>query len=158
MSERDYTTSFTVDQTPDEAFAAINDVRGWWTGDIEGDTGTLGDEFTYRYEDLHRSTQKITESIPGKRVVWHVLDANLTFVQDTTEWIGTDITFDISRKGDQTEVRFTHVGLVPDVECFDDCSNAWSLYIDGSLRNLITTGRPVERRHDLALTMADRDA
>jgi hypothetical protein len=141
MNGQDYTVAITVDQTPEEAFAAINNVRGWWSGDIEGITDQLGEEFTYRYEDVHRSRQKITELDPGKRVVWHVLDAYLSFTQDKTEWNGTDITFDISKDGDQTEVRFTHVGLVPQFECFHDCSDAWGSYIKGSLRNLITTGK-----------------
>ena len=140
MNTDNYTATFSVDQTPDEVFAAINNVRGWWSGDIDGRTDELGEVFTYRYEDLHRSTQTITELVPGKRVVWRVSDSYLGFVKDKTEWDGTDITFDISRTGDETEVRFTHVGLVPDYECFDDCSNAWGFYITGSLRNLITAG------------------
>ncbi|MDX6255453.1 MAG: hypothetical protein QOJ11_1787 [Frankiales bacterium] len=140
MNDASFTTTFTVDQTPEEVFDAINNVRGWWTGDIEGNTEGLDDEFTYRYEDLHRSTQKITESIPGKKVVWHVVDAQLKFTQDKTEWKGTDITFEISQKGDKAEVRFTHLGLVPGYECFNDCSSAWGSYINGSLRRLITTG------------------
>jgi hypothetical protein len=141
MNNQDFTTIFTVDQTPKEAFAAINNVRGWWSGEIEGSTNKLGDEFTYRYEDVHRSKQKITELIPGKKVVWHVLDSYLSFAKDKTEWNGTDITFDISKKGDKTQVRFTHVGLVPEVECFDNCSNAWGFYVKGSLKNLISKGK-----------------
>lgn len=136
-----YSIAFTVDQTPEQVFATINDVRGWWEGDIEGNTDSLGGEFTYRYQDAHRSTQKIAELVPGKRVVWHVIDAELSFVDDKTEWNGTDIIFDIEDKGGKTEVRFTHAGLVPQVECFNDCSNAWGHYINGSLRNLISAGR-----------------
>jgi hypothetical protein len=140
---QNYTTTITVDQTPEEAFAAINNVRGWWTGDpgVEGSTDKLGDEFTYRYEDVHYSKQKITELVPGKKVVWLVLDARLNFAKDKTEWKGTKITFEISKKGNQTEIRFTHVGLVPQFECFDSCSDAWGSYINGSLRKLITTGK-----------------
>jgi Activator of Hsp90 ATPase homolog 1-like protein len=143
MSGQNYTTTFMVDQTPDEAFTAIKNVRGWWTGKpgIEGSTDKLGDEFTYRYEDVHYSKQKVTELTPGKRVVWLVVDARLNFVKDKTEWKGTEITFEISKKDKKTEVRFTHVGLLPEVECFDACSNAWGSYIKGSLRNLITTGK-----------------
>ena len=140
MTDESFTVAFTVDQSPDDVFAAINNVRGWWTGEIDGDTDRIGDEFTYRYEDIHRSTQKITELVPGKRVVWHVTDAYLNFVKDTDEWVGTDIVFDITGQGDQTELRFTHVGLVPDVECYDQCTPAWGLYITGSLRDLIATG------------------
>ena len=55
-----YTTSFTVDQTPEEAFDAINNVRGWWSQAIEGDTDKLGAEFEFHSGDVHRSTQTIT--------------------------------------------------------------------------------------------------
>jgi len=135
-----YTTSFTVDRSPDVVFAAINNVRGWWSGEIDGDTDRLGAEFEYRYQHLHRSRQRITELVPGKKVVWHVLDAYLDFVDDKTEWKGTDIVFEIVPKGKKTEVRFTHVGLAPAIECYDMCSNAWGSYIKGSLRDLILTG------------------
>ncbi len=141
MNSQNFTTTFTVDQTPEEAFAAINHVRGWWTGEIEGRTDKLGDEFTYRYQDIHYSKQKLTEVIPGQKVVWQVVDALLNFVEDKSEWIGTEVTFDITKKGDKTEVRFTHLGLVPEYECFDACSNAWGFYVNSSLRSFITTGK-----------------
>jgi Activator of Hsp90 ATPase homolog 1-like protein len=140
MTKQHLTASFTVDKTPEEAFAAINNVRGWWSGNIDGATDRLGAEWTYRYQDMHVSKQKIVELTPGKRVVWRVLDSYLSFVKDKHEWDGTTITFDIAPKGDKTEVTFTHVGLAPDVECYDACSNAWGSYIEGSLRNLIANG------------------
>jgi len=136
-----YATTFSVDQSPEEVFAAINNVRGWWSGDIEGSTDQLGAEFTYRYEDVHRSKQRITELVPGKKVVWLVLDAYLSFVEDKTEWNGTEISFEIATNGDKTDVRFTHQGLVPENECFEDCSSAWNFYINSSLRDLITSGK-----------------
>ena len=140
MNEGSLTITFTVDCTPEEAFAAITNVRGWWSGEIDGDTDRLGAEFTYRYQDIHRSTQKITELVPGRRVAWHVVDGYLNFTEDKTEWTGTDMTFDIAPKVAGTEVRFTHVGLVPDYECFDSCSGAWNFYIASSLPRLITSG------------------
>jgi uncharacterized protein YndB with AHSA1/START domain len=141
MTSQNFTTTFLVDQTPEDAFAAITNVRGWWSGEIDGRTDQLGEEFSYRYEDVHYSKQRITEFIPGQRVVWSVLEAYLNFTEDPDEWIGTEITFEVSRKGHQTEVRFSHVGLVPEVECFDKCSSAWGFYINNSLRRLITTGQ-----------------
>jgi hypothetical protein len=98
MSDQNYTTAFLVDQTPEEVFAAINNVRGWWSGEIEGDTDKLGAEFTYRVPDVHYSKQKITEFIPGKKVVWHVLDSDISYVQVKTEWNDTKISFEISNK------------------------------------------------------------
>ena len=60
MNDQGFTTSFSVAQTPEEVFNAINNVRGWWSGEIDGDTGKLGAEFTCRYKDFHRTKQKIT--------------------------------------------------------------------------------------------------
>jgi uncharacterized protein YndB with AHSA1/START domain len=140
MKKQDFTTSFTVEQSPEDVFKAINNVRGWWSGEVDGKPDRLGAEFTYRYTNMHRSTQKVTEFIPGKKVVWHITDAELTFVKDKKEWIGTDIVFEIAREGGKTEVRFTHVGLVPVFECYSGCSGAWGALVGTNLRKLITTG------------------
>lgn len=141
MNDQNLTMTFAVDQTPEEAFAAINDVRAWWSGDIQGDTDKLGAEFTYRNKDIHRSTQRITEFAPAKRVVWQVVDSDLSFLKNRSEWNDTTILFEVSRKNGKTEVRFTHRGLAPDHECFDVCSNAWGFYINDSLRRRITMGK-----------------
>ncbi len=137
----DLTYSFTVDQTPDQAYAAINDVRGWWSENIEGPTDELDGEFVYHNEPVHVSRIKVTELVPGRRVVWRVLENHLSFVDDQREWVGNEMVFDIARKGDATEVVFTQIGLVPDYECYSICANAWGGYIKASLRSLIATGR-----------------
>jgi len=161
MNDKNYTSSFSVEQNPEEVFAAINNVRGWWSEEIEGSTDKLGAEFTYRYQDVHRSTFKIIELVPGRKVVWHVLDNYFSFVKDQSEWIGTDIVFEITRKGNQTEVRFTHAGLVPAFECYDICKEGWGFAL-GSLRNLIVTGNgepiPHEEIVGKAHRMSDQNA
>ncbi len=141
MDTQSYTTSFTVDQSPEEVFAAVTNVRGWWSGEIDGSTDQLGAEFTYRYEDLHRTRQRITELVPGKKVVWRVLESEINFVKDRTEWNGTEIVFEIAKRGGKSELTFTHVGLAPRIECYGKCAGAWGFYINESLRNLITTGK-----------------
>jgi hypothetical protein len=141
MNTNGFTTSFTVDQSTEEVFAAINNVRGWWSEEIEGSTDKLGAEWTYRYQDVHRCKIEIIDMVAGKKVVWRVLDNYFNFTKDAAEWKDTEISFDISRKGEQTEVRFVHLGLVPEYECFDVCSNAWGSHIRGSLQNLIMTGK-----------------
>jgi hypothetical protein len=141
MKSQNFTTTIVVDQSPEEAFKAINNARGWWSGEIRGDTDKIGAEFDYRYKDVHFSKQKIKELVPGKRVVWHVLESRLGFPKEN-EWSGTDIVFDISQKQGKTEVRFTHIGLVPAFQCYGDCSGAWGVLINENLRKLIATGEP----------------
>ncbi len=141
MTKLDYTTSFTVEQSPEEAFAAITNPRAWWSEEIDGRTDHLGAEFVFHYQNLHKSTQKITEFVPSKKVVWDVTESHIGFVEDKTEWQGTDIVFEVAKKNGKTELRFTHVGLVPAIECYDDCSGAWGFYVNDSLRSLITTGK-----------------
>lgn len=137
---QNYTATITVEQTPAEVFAAISNVRGWWSQAIEGDTDKLGALFFYHYQDIHRCTCKISEFVPDKKIVWHVLQNYFSFVEDKTEWTGTEIVFEIAPKSGKTDLYFTHVGLVSRFECFPVCSDGWGTYIKGSLRSLIMTG------------------
>jgi hypothetical protein len=140
MNTPDFTTTFLADQSAEDVFRAINNVRGWWSEEIEGNTADLNDEFSYHYEDAHYCQMKLIEVIPNQKVVWLVKYNYFNFTKDRSEWTGTKISFDISKKGSQTQVRMTHLGLNPEYECFDICSNAWTHYIQESLFSLITTG------------------
>jgi Activator of Hsp90 ATPase homolog 1-like protein. len=141
MENKNFTRTLLVDKTPKEAFEAVNNVRGWWTENLKGSSQKLNDEFEVHFGDVHYSRQKLIEVVPDTKVVWLITDSKLTFLKDQKEWTDTKITFDISTQGDKTQVRFTHVGLVPEIECYGDCSNAWSDYINHSLRSLIVTGK-----------------
>jgi hypothetical protein len=139
-STQNYTSTFSVDRTPQEAFAAITDPRGWWSEEIKGVTDEVGGEFDHHFKDVHRCRIRVTELVPGRKVAWRVLDNYFNFITDQAEWKDTEIVFEISETDGGAEVRFTHVGLVPQYECYDVCTNAWGGYIGGSLRNLINTG------------------
>ena len=140
MTDKNYTTSITVKESPEAVFAAINNVRGWWSSDVEGKTGAIGDVWHYHAPELHRCTLKVIESVPGKHVAWRVLDNDFSFIADKTEWVGTTIDFAIEPVGEGARLTFTHIGLLPDHECYDVCHDAWGTYIRGSLKNLITSG------------------
>jgi len=140
MNNHNFTTKILVDNSPSEVFKSINNVRGWWSEEIEGSTDKLNDEWTYHYQDVHRCKMKIVESIPDKLIVWLVMDNFFSFTKDKTEWIGNKIHFDITKIGDQTQLKLTQLGLVPENECYDICNPAWTTYIQKSLYSLITTG------------------
>lgn len=141
MANSDFRTTFLVDQSPKEAYNAINNVDAWWQGEIKGKSNKINDEFTYRMDDIHFSIQKVIELIPNKKVAWLVTDSKLAFTKNKSEWTGTEIVFEISEKKNKTEVCFTHKGLVPKCECYGDCSNAWTQLVQKSLVSLITTGK-----------------
>ncbi len=141
MTTTDFTTTLVVDQSPKEVFGAVKNPRGWWSEEIEGETEKLNDEFTYHFEDIHSCKMKLAEVVPNERIVWVVLENYFKFTQDTTEWIGTTISFDISEKDGKTQLVFTHHGLTPEYECYDICEDAWTNYIQHSLRGLIATGK-----------------
>ncbi len=141
MTTPDFSTTIVVDQTPEEVFNAVNNVRGWWSEEIEGNTEKLNDEFTYHYKDVHISKMKLIAVIPNEKVVWLVLDNHFKFTKDKSEWNGNKIIFEITEKDNKTQLQFTQLGLVPEYECYEICRDAWSNYINNSLRSLITTGK-----------------
>lgn len=142
MKNGNFTVDLLVDQTPHEVFNAIKNVRGWWSGlydeKFKGTTDTLNEEFTFHAGGgAHYSKQKLVELVPDKEITWLVTDSKLDFVENQNEWNGTKINFKISSHGDKTKIRFTHIGLVPEFECYDSCSGAWSQYLQERLVNVL---------------------
>jgi hypothetical protein len=141
MNNNDFTTTILVDETPEAAYGAIKNFRGWWSEDIEGNTDRLNETFFYHYKDVHLSKIKLIEMLPNEKLVYLVLDNQFNFVKDKTEWINTKLIFEISKDGEKTKIKFTHEGLVPVYECYNVCHDAWTSYIQGSLRDFIATGK-----------------
>lgn len=140
MKTKDFTTSIIVEQSANAAFKAIQNFRAWWSEDIEGDTEQLNETFFYHYKDVHLCKLKLIEMVPDQKLVYQVVDNAFNFTKDKTEWVNTKLIFDISEEGPLTKIHFTHEGLVPEYECYHVCNDAWTSYIQGSLKSLICTG------------------
>lgn len=141
MENQDFTSTILVDKTVTEAFNAIQNFRGWWSEDIDGETDKLGETFFYHHKDIHLCKIKLIEKIQDQKLVYKVLANEFSFTKDKTEWVNTRIIFDISEEGTQTKVKLTHEGLTPNHECYNICHDAWTGFIQNSLKNLINTGK-----------------
>ncbi len=140
MNTQNFTTDIIVDQSPEEVFNAINDVRGWWSQKVEGTTDQLNDHFKVNF-GTHWWSFNVIEMAPNEKVVWYVTGSYMPWNKNETEWTDTKICFEIAKEGDKTRLQFTHVGLTPSSECFAGCSKGWTGYMHQSLEALIKTGR-----------------
>ena len=149
MSNKHFNIIFVVDQSANEVFNAVCNISKWWTENVKGKSQSLNDEFTVQFEDMHFSRQRLIEVIPNKKIVWLVTDSKLSWLENKQEWTDTKIVFEIYNHDNRTQLRFTHIGLIPKAECYDDCSSAWTQYIRSSLFKLITTGKghPEQMQH-----------
>lgn len=154
MNQQNFTATITVAATPEQAYAAINNVRAWWSRSIIGEYTHVGDEFVQHVPDLHWARLRVAQLEPGRTVAWDVLDSLFPWVEQAAEWRGTQIRFELGAVESGTEIRFTHVGLWKEHECFDVCASAWGGYLGGSLKSLIETGVGSPNVDDVATTVA----
>ncbi len=140
MIKNDYHSIISANVSAEKAFHAINKVSDWWASNINGKSEKLHDIFRVNFGKTYVEF-RITEMIPNKKVVWLVTDCHLDWIHDKKEWKGTSMIFDITSKGNATRVDVTHAGLVPEIECYNDCIKGWDFYIKDSLYHYLTEGK-----------------
>ena len=135
-----------VTKAPRHAFDCITAITKWWVapaGDFEGRSTAIDDEFVIRHGDVHYSKQKLVELVPDRKLVWIITDSKLAWLEkNQREWTNTSLVFELSSEGDKTVIRFTHEGLLPEMECFARVSEAWNMLIKEWLYAFITDGTP----------------
>jgi hypothetical protein len=136
----DFTRVYTFEASPASVYNTINDVRSWWSEDFAGASTNIGDEFDVNFSDIHYSKQRITVMEPNRRVDWLIVASKLTFLENMSEWNGTTVSFNIDEAEGKTRLTFIHHGLVPEAECYTNCSKGWTYYLEQSLVPLIRTG------------------
>ncbi|PWT73469.1 MAG: ATPase [Bacteroidetes bacterium] len=140
MKQQDYTATIEVNGDTKEAFQKISKVDEWWAKTFKGKALQKGDHFRVEFGDTTVDFD-IKEAVPDKKIIWHVSDCYLPFLNDKTEWTGTEVVWEISPKNRHTEIKMTHVGLSPDAECFEVCQQGWNKHIKSSLVNLINENK-----------------
>lgn len=140
MTQQNYHCSITANLTAKEAFDRINQVWAWWTKDFEGSSTNEGDVFTIHFGTTY-VTFKITEMVTGLKIVWLVTESSLPFLKDQAEWTNTQVVFEILPQQNAVQVNMTHIGLTPEVECYNECQKGWNFYVKESLYKLLTENK-----------------
>ena len=140
MKGQNYHNSIVANITAKDALENISRVPKWWATNFEGNSQKLNDIFTVRFGETF-VTFKIAELVSDKKIVWQVIDCYLHWLTDKKEWKGTKIDWEISTKNNSTQIDMTHIGLVPEIECYKDCKKGWNFFVGESLLKLITEGK-----------------
>lgn len=145
-----YTNTIEVKTTADKAYNALtNQIPLWWTEMFEGSSAQTGEGFTIRFgADIHK-TMRVKEAVSDAKIIWYVEDSLIALpeLKNQTEWIGTTIVWEIQQTGESSQIKVTHLGLNPDVECYDICSNGWVQFLSSLKLFLETgTGTPYKRK------------
>jgi hypothetical protein len=136
---KDFNIAITVNSSAEDAITKISQVNKWWAKKVIGKSGKLNDKFKVDFGETFVDFQ-ISELVPAKKIVWKVTDCNLHWIDNKKEWKGTEVTFAIAESGDSMRIDFTHNGLVPGAECYEDCKAGWTEHITISLKNFINKG------------------
>ncbi|HTV23313.1 MAG TPA: SRPBCC domain-containing protein [Polyangiaceae bacterium] len=133
-----------------KVFAALSTaqgVAGWWTRETSGESRPGGNlHVTFRSpsgEALGQMTFELTKLVPNESVHWR-------FTSGPEEWLGTDVTFNLSRVGDDTLILFGHRNWREAVEFTAHCSMKWATFLL-SLRSYAETGAGQPAPDDLKI-------
>ena len=130
-----------------KAISTLEGLASWWTDEVRGDEKVGGKiEFTFRAESGDIKGQMLMEVqdlTPQKNVRWRC-------VEGPDEWIGTDITFDLSQQDDQVIIIFGHRNWREAIEFTAHCSMKWAVFLL-SLREYVETGKGKPSPGDLKI-------
>ena len=139
-----------IKSSPKEVYNAISTIKGlahWWTEDVDGDE-QIGGKIVFRFnslsgEEIGKMVMEVQELNPEKYVRWRCTEG-------PAEWIGTDVTFELSQQDDQTIIIFGHRNWREEVEFMAHCSMKWAVFLL-SLREYVETGKGKPSPHDLKI-------
>jgi len=123
-------------------FAALTQAEGLaeiWTKTLSVDA-KLGAVNEFRFGDEAPTLMKITELENAKRIMWYCVDSE-------PEWVGTDVSFDLTEENGKTSVTLKHMNWRAVTEYFRSCNYNWAMFLY-SLKTYCEAGEglPYQRR------------
>lgn len=130
-----------------KALSTIEGLANWWTDETTGEE-KIGGKIKFTFRTLTGDVKgemrmAVKEMKPPQRVCWQCIEG-------PDEWLGTEITFDLSQQDDQTILIFGHRNWREAVEFTAHCSMKWAVFLL-SLRDYVETGKGKPSPHDLKI-------
>lgn len=107
-----------------DALATIDGLAGWWTRDVRGEAGVGGKLEFYFGGEEPSAVMEVAELDPDHRVAWRCL-------QGPSEWVGTELTFDLTTTPEETMLSFAHAGWRDPADFMAHCSTKWAQFLLG---------------------------
>ena len=141
--QADFNYHFTVKASAKDTMEKIAKVEQWWAKKFNGSAAKPNDTFSVYFGGPKDTFVdfKISEVIPGKKIVWLVTDCNLHWINDKKEWKNNECIWNLSEQDGKTTVEFIHKGMNPESECYESCKPGWTHHIKDSLVKLIDEGK-----------------
>jgi hypothetical protein len=146
MEDNNFNAGISINISATEAIKKISNVPEWWGVTFTGNAENKNDEFVIKMGGESFFNITVAELIPGKKIIWNISDCYMPWYADKKEWADTRLIFDLTEDGNNTALMFTHEGLTPDIECYNDCAPGWTHWIKTSLFSYLTTGKGVFRQ------------
>lgn len=129
------------------AIATLEGVKGWWAEDTSGSAAVGG---------ITKSIFMGADGKPMGEASWEVLSLDTNkkvkwaFRTGPEDWIGTNVTYDLSTDGDYSIVIFGHRGWKEASESMAHCSMKWAIFMM-SLKHLVENGKGEPSPHDVKI-------
>jgi uncharacterized protein YndB with AHSA1/START domain len=124
-----------IDSPVDHVYEAITEEKGlaaWWTVQAVANPAA-GSTAEFKFGDRYHASMRILTLEPPKKVEWECVGGD-------EEWIGTRISFDLEKRGDQTLLRFRHGLWRKTTDFYASCNYNWGHYLS-SLKSYCETGK-----------------
>jgi uncharacterized protein YndB with AHSA1/START domain len=125
-----------------DALTTLDGLSGWWAENTTGETD-VGGVIKFRFGP-GGFDMAVRELVPGKAVRWEVVDG-------PEEWIGTEVSFELTQVNAFTIVLFEHRGWKEPVEFMYHCSTKWATFLL-SLKQFLETGTGAPDPRDVQIS------
>jgi uncharacterized protein YndB with AHSA1/START domain len=125
-----------------QAVATPEGISQWWTRDGVKGASAEGEKLAFYFGSPEPSAvMEVTALDPEGHVGWRC-------VEGADEWVGTTVSYELTRKDTETVVLFSHAGWKNPTEFMAHCSARWAYFLL-SLKALAETGTGTPFPEDL---------